>query len=110
LEESVYQRIYNTIKQIPSGRVASYGQIARMVSNCTPRMVGYALAATPNGLNIPWHRVINSQGKISPRSSGEDTILQLKLLESEGIVFDVNGTTDLHQFGWKPKMSNKQDR
>lgn len=107
MEKSVYQRIYNTIKQIPSGRVASYGQIARLVSNCTPRMVGYALAATPSELNIPWHRVINSQGKISPRSSGEDTMLQQKLLESEGIVFDINGSADFQKFGWKSTISIK---
>ena len=95
---SAYQKIYKTVAQIPYGHVATYGQIARLNKNCTARMVGYALAATPEEIDIPWHRVINGQGKISLRVH-ED--LQRKLLESEGVVFDNTGKTNLRKYGWQ---------
>ena len=95
--ESTYQQIYETVAQIPHGRVATYGQIARLIDNCTARMVGYALAATPDEIEIPWHRIINSQGKISLRIY-ED--LQKKLLESEGVEFDKTGKISLRKYGW----------
>ena len=77
--------------------MATYGQIAKIVGNCTARMVGYALAATPEDIKIPWHRVINSQGKISLVAL-ED--LQRKLLESEGIIFDNSGRVNLNKYRW----------
>ena len=95
--ESIYQKIYNTVKQIPYGRVVTYGQIAQMVDNCTARMVGYALAATPEDIEIPWHRVINSQGRISMITFKD---LQQKLLESEGIEFDRSGRINLKKYRW----------
>lgn len=88
------------VRQVPEGRVASYGQIARMLGNCTPRMVGYAMAALPQGSDVPWQRVINSQGKISLRAGGRESILQRKLLEKEGVRFDKNGRIDLKVYGW----------
>lgn len=94
---SIYQKIYNTVKQIPFGRVATYGQIAQMVDNCTARMVGYALAATPEDVKIPWHRVINCQGRISLITFRD---LQRKLLESENIKFDKSGKIDLIKYRW----------
>lgn len=83
---------------IPEGKVMTYGQIARIVGNCTPRMVGYAMAALPNGSDVPWQRVINSQGRVSLRSSGMEDPVQQKLLQAEGIKFDKSGKTDLHIF------------
>jgi len=94
--------IYEIVRSIPSGKVASYGQIARMVPRCTARMVGFAMASTPENQNIPWQRVINSQGKISPHGAGFGSALQRSLLEDEGIVFDQEHKIDLDQFGWKP--------
>ena len=94
---SIYQNIYKIVQLIPFGRVATYGQIAKIVGNCTARMVGYALAATPEDIKIPWHRVINSQGKISLVAL-ED--LQRKLLESEGIIFDNSGRVNLNKYRW----------
>ncbi|MBN1406390.1 MAG: methylated-DNA--[protein]-cysteine S-methyltransferase [Calditrichaceae bacterium] len=93
----MYQNIYKIVQLIPFGRVATYGQIAKIVGNCTARMVGYALAATPEDIKIPWHRVINSQGKISLVAL-ED--LQRKLLESEGIIFDNSGRVNLNKYRW----------
>ena len=95
--DSIYKKIYNTVSQIPYGQVATYGQIARITGSCTARMVGYALAATPENVEIPWHRVINSQGKISVIAF-ED--LQRKLLESEGIVFNNSGKVNLQKYRW----------
>jgi len=99
--KNLYNDIYQIVKQIPPGKVASYGQIAGMLSKCTARMVGYALAVTPDDQKIPWHRVINSQGKISLRSNGETDVLQKALLESESIIFNKNGQIDLNIFRWQ---------
>lgn len=101
----LYQRIYALIRQIPPGKVATYGQIARVIGDCTPRMVGYALAAlrtTQDGLEVPWQRVINSQGKISSHGDGFGSAIQRQLLEDEGIQFNQEGIIDLEQFGWIP--------
>ncbi len=98
----LYQRIYALVRQIPAGKVATYGQIARIVGNCTPRMVGYAMSATPIGSNIPWQRVINAQGKISPHGDGFGTEMQRTLLCEEGVIFDSQGRTDFDRFGWLP--------
>ena len=97
-----YSRIYNFVRRIPRGKVASYGQIARLAGLPNgARQVGYALHRLPEGTDIPWHRVINRLGQISldPMHAGGD--LQRALLESEGVVFDLSGRTDLEKFGWR---------
>ena len=96
-----YMEIYNVICKIPPGKVATYGQIAAIVGQCTPRMVGYALSALKPGLDVPWQRVINSQGKISVRSDGIEDEFQRHLLEAEGVIFDHNERVDLEKFGWR---------
>ena len=88
---SVYDTVYKIVQQIPPGKVMAYGQIAEMIPRCTARMVGYALSATPDNLEIPWWRVVNSQLKISLRDHHN---LQKKLLMEEGIVFSKNGKID----------------
>lgn len=99
VDESLYERIYEVVCQVPAGRVASYGQIAAVVGPpCEARTVGYAMAALgryPAGRAVPWHRIINARGGISTR--GHE---QRRLLEGEGVVFDANGRTDLRRFGW----------
>ena len=96
----LYERIYGLVRQIPVGKVATYGQIAREASYPRqPRMVGYALHALPNSSGVPWHRVINAQGKISfPRKSGSYN-RQKRLLRKEGISF-AREVVDLKRFGW----------
>ena len=97
----VYERIYAVTRQIPPGQVATYGQIAAIVGECTARMVGYAMAALPFGTDVPWQRVINSQGKISLRAGGNGGALQRQLLEAEGVRFDPKtGSVDFNQVGW----------
>ena len=94
-----HQTIYEVVKTIPAGVVATYGQVAAIVG-CGPRLVGYALASLPAGMDVPWQRVINSQGKISTRSDGAADPRQRQALIREGIVFSLKGTVDLKRFGW----------
>ena len=88
---SVYDNIYKIVESIPPGKVMSYGQIAGMLAKCTARMVGYALSALPEESDAPWWRVVNSQLKISLRTASAHHLLQRKLLEGEGVVFDKYG-------------------
>ena len=99
-KDPTYQQVvYTIVRQIPSGQVASYGQIARIAGGgITARMVGYALAALPQGNDVPWQRVINSQGKISLPSFGR--AMQEKLLSEEGVEFDPDGHVDFERYGW----------
>ncbi len=95
----LYQSIYDLVRQIPPGYVTTYGQIARMTGG-TARTVGFAMAALPTGSDVPWQRVINSQGKVSPRTDREGNILQSDLLEIEGIPFDHKRRINLNKYGW----------
>ncbi|HSM17180.1 MAG TPA: MGMT family protein [Gemmatimonadales bacterium] len=99
-----YARIYAVIRRVPSGRVASYGQIARLAG--VPRgarQVGYALHALPNGTTVPWQRVVNARGTISRRTVPGSELTQRMLLEAEGVYFDLNGRVDLAEYGWTPR-------
>lgn len=95
----LYQRIYKLVRQIPPGYVTSYGQLGRL-AGCTARTVGFAMAALPAGHDVPWQRVVNSQGRVSPRRDGDGNLLQQELLRAEGIRFDASQRIDLQRFGW----------
>ncbi len=97
---SVYGKILLVVQQIPRGRVATYGQIAWIVGAATPRMAGYALGGLPADTEIPWQRVVNSRGGISPRGDPLATDRQRKLLAEEGVAFMPDGRVDLDRFGW----------
>ena len=99
-KDSLYRRIYRAVERVPRGRVVTYGQIARAVTGATPRVVGYAMAALPDRSEVPWHRVVNHRGGISPRSGGDGAWLQRALLEAEGIRFRDNGCMDLERYQW----------
>jgi len=101
-------QVWEIVRQIPSGKVATYGQIALLIpppGNMSvkdykafgARWVGGAMSACPQG--VPWHRVINAQGKISLRRGGGYTE-QRQLLEAEGVVFDVRERVNFSQYGW----------
>ena len=95
--------IYRVVARIPRGRVATYGQIATLAGYPgRARQVGYALAGIPEQLDLPWHRVINAQGKISPRVHNRFHEWQYELLEREGVVFR-NNRVDLACFSWRPE-------
>ena len=100
-------QVWELVRRIPRGRVATYGQIALMLPPPAgvepeayrafgPRWVGGAMAACPD--DVPWQRVINSKGEISKRAGAEK---QRVLLEEEGIAFDAKGRIDLKKYGWK---------
>jgi methylated-DNA-protein-cysteine methyltransferase-like protein len=96
-----YQRIYKIVKRIPRGRVATYGQIATLAGlDGHARQVGYALHSLPDRSDIPWHRVINAKGEVSPRSKSDSHELQRMLLEEEGVVFSLDGRIDLKRYRW----------
>lgn len=102
---SAYEKIYAIARQIPPGRVATYGQIAQLAGlPGQARLVGYALyRLDANSFDIPWHRVVNAKGEISYhfRRRGSD-YWQRSLLESEGIEFSPQGKINLRKFLWKP--------
>ncbi len=96
------------VRRIPQGKTATYGQIAGMVGRITPRMVGYAMAALRGRTDVPWHRVINYKGAISPRAAGDGSLRQRKLLEKEGVKFDSRGRVDLKKVRWKGAQEARQ--
>jgi methylated-DNA-protein-cysteine methyltransferase-like protein len=103
-EPESYARIYAIVKRIPPGRVATYGQVAALAGlPGAARQVGYALHATPRGLNLPWQRVVNAQGAISRRADPDDEVHQRRLLEAEGVRFDARGRIVLERYRWRPK-------
>ena len=98
-----YSRIYAVVRRIPRGRVATYGQVAAIAGLPNhARQVGYALHALPEGSDVPWQRVINARGEISPRASAGWEGLQRRLLEEEGVAFDAGGRVDLERCRWDP--------
>ena len=105
-----YEMIYDAVRQIPRGKVATYGQIARIVDRCTARMVGYAMAALRGRTDVPWQRVINAKGEISTRSRGEGALRQRKLLEKEGIHFDSRGRVNLRKARWTGREGRSQEK
>ena len=98
-----YQRFYQIICQIPPGKVATYGQIATLAGyHGQARQVGYALHASPEEMDMPWQRVINAKGEISPRANPIEEEIQRQILRDEGIRFDSNGRIPLKKFQWIP--------
>lgn len=103
-ESGKYAAIYRIVSLIPGGRVATYGQVARLAGlPGRARLVGYALSSLPDRSKIPWHRVVNAQGRISLRADAApaDEVQRLRL-ESEGVSFDREGRIDLDLFLWRP--------
>jgi methylated-DNA-protein-cysteine methyltransferase related protein len=97
-----YELIWSAVRRIPRGRVATYGQIAELAGlEGHARQVGYALHNLPERSDVPWHRVVNARGEISPRTAGDSHELQKMLLESEGVVFDGRGRLDLARYRFR---------
>ena len=99
-----YARIHALVRRIPRGRVATYGQLAALAGlGGHARQVGYALHALGPGSNVPWQRVVNARGEVSPRRMPGCDALQRVLLEREGVVFNARGRIDLARQGWRPR-------
>jgi methylated-DNA-protein-cysteine methyltransferase-like protein len=100
-DRSWNEMVWDTVVLIPRGKVASYGQIAALLGHPRrARQVGYALHATPKGLDIPWQRVINAKGEISFPEHSDHYHIQRALLEADGITFKPNGRIDWKKYGW----------
>ena len=100
-----WARIRRVVRRIPRGRVATYGQVAALAGlPGQARLVGYVLYAAATDGALPWHRVINAQGRISARGEGPGaSVLQRLRLEQEGIPFDARGRVSLERWGWRPR-------
>ena len=109
--ESSYERIYAVVRRIPRGRVATYGQVARLADFPRhARLVGYALHALPGDSAVPWQRVINAKGEVSPRAIPGWEGLQVRLLEREGVYFDARGRVSLPRYQWKAQRRARPAR
>ncbi|HEX2979823.1 MAG TPA: MGMT family protein [Anaerolineaceae bacterium] len=107
--EAYARQVWDIVRQVPHGKVATYGQVAARIpapagideseyAAFRARWVGSAMARSPH--DVPWQRIINAQGKLSPRG-GVDPTRQKELQEAEGVVFHANGKIDLKRFGWE---------
>lgn len=100
-EKSVFERIYDVVRRIPCGRVATYGQIAMLAGNPRwARAVGYALHANPEPGVIPCHRVLNRFGKTAPAFAFGGSDRQAELLRGEGVEVSEEGFVDLDKYLW----------
>ncbi len=95
-----FDRVYDITRQIPAGQVASYGQVAFVAELGSARIVGRAMASLSAGTDVPWHRVINSQGRIAIRKDGKEDSSQRRLLTAEGVFFDATGRIDFASVAW----------
>jgi methylated-DNA-protein-cysteine methyltransferase related protein len=97
LAKKQFDAVYAMVRRVPAGKVASYGQIAFFLGwPHGARTVGWALRALTPGSDVPWHRVVNAEGKISLPNPQHQRVL----LEAEGVAFDPKGRIDLKRFGW----------
>jgi methylated-DNA-protein-cysteine methyltransferase-like protein len=108
-EKDYRERVYEIVRQIPRGRVMTYGQIAEILGEgYTPRTVGYVMHGAGDE-NVPWQRVINSQGACSTGKMTMPVNLQQNMLESEGVVFSERGQCDLNVYLWFPEGFEPED-
>ncbi len=96
---NTFEKIYEVVKSIPKGKVATYGQVAFLAGNPRwARVVGYALHVNPDPSTIPCHRVVNREGRVAPGFAFGGEGVQRQLLEAEGIVFEQDGRIDLEKY------------
>lgn len=102
VSEGFHERVYAVVRKIPRGKVATYGQVATLLgSPRVARHVGWAMAACAEAEPpVPWHRVINAQGRISGRGELMRAEVQRERLEAEGVEFDERERVDLRRFRW----------
>ena len=98
---NTFEKIYEVVKTIPEGKVATYGQVAVLAGDPRwARVVGYAMHVNPEPGIIPCHRVVTRNGEVAKSFAFGGENVQRELLENEGIVFKSDGTIDLKKYGW----------
>lgn len=103
MEKNTFWRIYEVVRRIPRGRVATYGQIAMLAGNPHwSQVVGYALHVNPDPQNIPCYRVVNRFGEVSRAFAFGGENEQVRLLKQDGVEFTADGRVDLKRFLWHP--------
>lgn len=101
MEQNTFEKIYDMVRRIPYGQVATYGQIASLVGNKRlSRVVGYALHVNPYGERVPCHRVVNRFGEVSDAFVSDGVNRQAELLKAEGVTFR-DGRVDMEKYQWK---------
>ena len=101
-EPDINTRIWQVVSAIPTGQVSTYGEVATMAGlGRGARRVGAALKGLPHDTAIPWHRVLNAQGRISLPAGSDSHARQRERLEAEGVEFRLNGSIDLRRFRWR---------
>lgn len=104
ISDSFFERVYAIVRQIPYGRVTSYGAIAKALGTArSARMVGWAMNASHGLEDVPAHRVVNRKGLLTGKHHFDGTNLMQQLLESEGIKIQDNQILDLEKYFWEPK-------
>jgi len=97
-----FQRVYCVVRLVPASQVATYGQVAEIVSHRgAARTVGWALHALEEGTDVPWHRVVGAQGRVAPFLDERGFNVQRRLLEKEGVSFRADGMVDLDRHQWQ---------
>ena len=105
MEENFFERVYAIVKQIPEGKVTSYGAIAKALGTArSARMVGWAMNSSHNREDIPAHRVVNRKGLLTGKHHFDGTNLMQQLLENEGITVVDNQIIDFEKHFWTPKV------
>jgi methylated-DNA-protein-cysteine methyltransferase-like protein len=105
METNFFERVYGIARQIPEGKVTSYGAIAKALGTArSARMVGWAMNACHNLADVPAHRVVNRKGLLTGKHHFEGTNLMQQLLENEGIVVIENQIVDFEKHFWTPNM------
>lgn len=103
-----FERVYALVRQIPEGKVTSYGAIAKALGAArSARMVGWAMNASHHLEDVPAHRVVNRMGLLSGKHHFEGTNLMQQLLESEGIQVENDQIIDFKNHYWQPEISSE---
>lgn len=107
MEVSFFERVYEIVRQIPFGKVTSYGAIAKALGAArSARMVGWAMNACHDLEDVPAHRVVNRKGLLTGKHHFDGTNLMQQLLESEGILIKNNQIIGLEKYFWEPKQNH----
>ena len=102
MEQNTFDKIYDVVRKIPAGSVASYGQVAEIAGNPRwARVVGYALHANPDPSTIPCHRVVTKEGKVSKAFAFGGANKQIEKLMSEGVKFDEDGRVIMEKYQFR---------